>query len=487
MARITEDMFFLDTRFQGTLQNQIQQMVAEGILSGRFRPGEKLPSTRGLARHLGVSRITVTLAYTELQANDYITSSGRSGYFISAGAPQPPRFQPAPAATSSVDWDTALTQHFDSTAALKKPADWRSYKYPFIYGQADPTLFDYKTWRLCALQSLGQREFDSLTGDHADRDDDTLVSFITRHILPRRGIIAAPDEVLITLGAQNGLWLAAQLLLNRDRRVVIEQPCYPGLRDILAHAGAHVVPVTVDRDGLPPDALPGGTDVVFVTPSHQCPTNATMPQLRRAALLERATRDNFLIIEDDYEFELSFLRAPHPALKSLDRDGRVIYAGSFSKSLFPGLRLGYLVGPQPFIQQARALRAAVLRHPPGHIQRTAAQFLSLGHYDALVRRMGRAFEDRRTQMGSAIDACELTLAGAGVFGGSSFWMRAPDHVDTAQLAHSLRPKGVLIEPGAPFFSDTNRASRYYRLAYSSIPANRIAAGIGLIADTLKTG
>ncbi|MEL6521985.1 MAG: PLP-dependent aminotransferase family protein [Pseudomonadota bacterium] len=485
MVRITEDMFFLDTRFQGTLQNQIQQMVAEGILSGRFRPGEKLPSTRRLARHLGVSRITVTLAYTELQANDYVTSTGRSGYFISSGAPQPPRFRPAPVASTSVDWNAALTQQVESAVSQRKPADWRSYKYPFIYGQADPSLFDYKTWRLCALQSLGQREFDSLTGDHADRDDDTLVSFITRHILPRRGISATPGEVLVTLGAQNGLWLAAHLLLNRNRSAVIEQPCYPGLRDILGYVGADVCPVAVDRDGLPTEAIPDQADVVFVTPSHQCPTNATMPQARRAALLDRASADDFLIVEDDYEFELSFLRAPHPALKSLDKDGRVVYAGSFSKSLFPGLRLGYLVGPEPFIRQARALRAAVLRHPPGHMQRTAAQFLSLGHYDALVRRMGHAFEDRRTRMAKAIDDHGLQLAGAGVFGGSSFWMRAPEHVDTAALALALQERGVLIEPGAPFFGgESEGLSRFYRLAYSSIAANRISDGIALIAQEL---
>ena len=479
---ISEETFFLDARFQGTLQSQIQQMIAEGILSGRFRPGEKLPSTRKLARHLGVSRITVTLAYNELQANDYLTSAGRSGYYISQNAPQPPHLKPTPKNQSSVDWSRALSARIPVTS-LAKPSDWRSYRYPFVYGQADPALFDQKSWRLCALQSLGSREFDSLTADHADRDDPLLVEFILRHILPRRGIAASPEEVLITLGAQNGLWIAAQLLLTQRRRAAIEYPFYPSLRDILELTRCSVHEVPVDHDGLRPDALPEDTDVMFITPSHQCPTNATMPLARRQALLERASRDNMLIVEDDYEFELAFLRPPSPALKSLDRDDRVIYAGSFSKSLFPGLRLGFLVGPEPFIREARALRAALLRHPPGQIQRTTAHFLRLGHYDAQVRRMSRAFQSRRIEIDKAVSEHGLVVAGAGVFGGSSLWMRTADHSDAAPLVEELRHKGVLIEPGAPFFGHTG-ASPYFRLAYSSIPVERIAKGIEIIADTM---
>jgi GntR family transcriptional regulator/MocR family aminotransferase len=242
----------------------------------------------------------------------------------------------------------------------------------------------------------------------------------------------------------------------------------------------------VDRDGLPPEAVPDGTDVVFVTPSHHCPTNATMPLARRQALLARAMAQDMLIVEDDYEFELAFLRPPSPALKSLDRDGRVIYAGSFSKSLFPGLRLGFLVGPEPFIAQARALRAALLRHPPGQMQRTTAHFLRLGHYDAQVRRMGRALQARRVEIDRAIDAHGLDVAGAGGFGGSSLWMRGPAGCDAVRLAETLRARGVLIEPGAPFFGHAS-PSPFYRLAYSSIPAERIGPGVALIAQAIAAG
>lgn len=482
---ISEETFFLYPGFEGTLQQQIQSLVAEGILSGRLRAGEKLPSTRRLARHLGISRITVTLAYTELQADDYITSKGRSGYFVSETAPQPRLVTNQLPQSDSVDWSRLIGTRFSQVGHLPKPADWSSYRYPFIYGQTDPALFDHANWRLCALQALGLRDFEAMTSDCFDRDDPRLIEFIVRHSLPRRGILAAPEEILVTLGAQHALWLTAEVMLNQRRTAVVENPGYPGLSAILAQSRSHVVPVNVDTNGLPPDSIPSEADVVFVTPSHHSPTSVTMPLKRRKALLERATAEDFIVVEDDYEFEMAFLSPPSPALKSLDRDGRVIHVGSFSKSLFPGLRLGYLVGPRAFIREARALRATMLRHPPGHLQRTAAYFMSLGHYDALIKRTAGALAARRSIMSGAIQAYGLTVAGNGK-GGSSFWMRAPEHVDTQDLAVRLREKGVLIEAGDAFYSGEEPPRHYYRLAYSSIRKERIPDGIALIAEVIKT-
>jgi GntR family transcriptional regulator/MocR family aminotransferase len=481
---IAVETFFLDPDFEGTLQQQIQQMVAGGILSGRFRAKEKLPSSRKLATHLGVSRITVTLAYNELMADDYLSSAGRSGYFVSENAPEPLTLSTR-VSGDTVDWSRAIGTKFSGGIQVEKPVDWRKFKYPFLYGQVDPTLFDRQNWRLCAVRALGQRDFDSLTADHVDRDDPQLIEFIARNTLPRRGILANPDEILITLGAQNALWLTAQVLLTQRRTATHEDPCYPGLRSILRQSRCHRIALPVDSDGLDPEMISPETDVVFCTPSHQCPTTATMPLERRKALLKKAADDDFLIVEDDYEFEMSFLKPASPALKSLDEDGRVIYAGSFSKSLFPGLRLGYLVGPAPFIREARALRSSVLRHPPGHMQRTASYFLSLGHYDALVRRLRNAFHDRRRVLDKAISDHGLEVAGSDNFGGSSLWMRAPEGVDTEALADHLRSKSVLIEPGPAFCERKDRLNRHYRLAYSSIPTPQIAPGVALIAESIK--
>lgn len=482
---IPVENFFLKPDTHGTLQSRIQQMVAEGILSGRFRRGEKLPSTRRLAEHLGVSRITVTLAYTELLANDYLISRGRSGYYVSDNAPEPPDFGHRAPRQDAVDWSRAIGQKFTNTPTLVKPRDWEKYRYPFLYGQTDPQLFDHANWRLCALQALGARDFTALTRDYYDQDDPQLVEFILRHTLPRRGITANPDEVLITLGAQNALWMTTQVLLTQRRQAVIETPCYPALRAILQQSRCHLRAVAVDQDGLPPQDIPDDTDVIFTTPSHQCPTSCTMPLARRQALLARARALDALIVEDDYEFEMAYLKPPMPALKSLDTDGRVIYVGSFSKSLFPGLRLGYLVGSAPFIREVRALRASMLRHPPGHTQRTTAYFLSLGHYDSLIRRIGKALHDRRAIMEHAIGKHGLTIAGKGTHGGSSFWMRAPDDVDCETLAERLRHAGVLIEPGTAFFAEADPPRNYYRLAYSSIAQARIDPGVAEIARAIR--
>ncbi|WP_113912369.1 PLP-dependent aminotransferase family protein [Roseovarius dicentrarchi] len=481
---IPVETFFLGPEGAGTLQARIQQMIAEGILSGRYAKGERLPSSRSLAAHLGVSRMTVTLAYADLLANDYLEARQRSGYYISATAPEPPRFASRPPATSSIDWSRALGRRYTGGATPERPLNWADYPYPFLYGQTDPKLFDHANWRHCAMRALGTRDFHAQATDYYDQDDPQLIEFIARHTLPRRGILAEPDEILVTMGAQNALWLTAQVLLTQRRTAVVEDPCYHGLRDILTQSRCHTAAVPVDARGLPPDLLPDHADVIFTTPSHQCPTNATMPMARRRALLSKARDMEALIVEDDYEFEMAFLNAPSPSLKSLDRDGRVIYVGSFSKSIFPGLRLGYLVGPRPFIREARALRASVLRHPPGLMQRTAAYFLSLGHYDSLIRRMSRAYAERRRVMEAALAQHGLTVAGRGVHGGSSIWMRAPEGVDMGAVALTLRRQGVLIEPGASFFHGDAPPRNYYRLAYSSIPSERIGAGLALIADAL---
>ena len=483
---IPVENFFLDNTTPGTLQTRVQQMIASGILSGRFEQGEKLPSTRKLAEYLGVSRITVSLAFTELQSNDYLISKDRSGFYVSKNAPPPPSFSEKIGVRDTVDWSKMIGQRFSIENWPAKPQNWSSFPFPFIYGQTDPSLFDHSNWRQCALMALGAKDFSSLTSDYYDQDDIELIEFILRHSLPRRGITASTDQVLVTMGAQNALWLATQVLLNQRRTAAIENPSYPPLRDILDQSRCHVKAVNLDHYGLIPDQIPKETSVIFTTPSHQCPTTITMPLNRRQQLLETASKLNALVVEDDYEFEISSKKSASPALKSLDSDGRVIYVGSFSKSLFPGLRLGYLVGSAPFISEARALRASVLRHPPGHIQRTAAHFLRLGHYDALINRMSKQYSIRRSKMAAAIKKYQLEIAGnSSPEGGSSFWMKAPKDLDTEILAKSLMKNGVLIEPGKNFFAPPNQLENYYRLAFSSINEEKIEGGIKLVADFIK--
>ncbi|MDG3579980.1 PLP-dependent aminotransferase family protein [Rhizobium sp. YJ-22] len=385
-----------------------------------------------------------------------------------------------PAGAQPVDWDSKVTMDFNVVRQVEKPLDWRRYPYPFLYGQMDPSLFDLNAWRDCARRALAREDFILMASDFAAADDVRLVNYICSRTLPRRGIHANPDEILVTVGAQNALWIVTRLILQNGSSAVCENPCHPDISASLLLSGARVTTIDVDAEGLPPDSLPEDVDAVVVTPSHHSPTGATMPIDRRVRLLQAATERDFVIVEDDYEFEISFLAPPSPALKSFDTTGRVLYIGSFSKSLFPGLRLGYLVAPAPFIRKARALRSLMLRHPPGHLQRTAAYFLALGHYDAVLHRMRTEYHARHIAMAETFHREGLTIAGASAFGGTSFWMEGPKGLDADRLVQILRQDGVLVEPGSPFFPRSRAPCRFFRMGYSSIPRSSISEGVARV-------
>jgi len=483
---VPEEVFFLDRSSSQTLQSQIRESLVSAVLSKRLAPGARLPPTRKLAEYLKVSRLTVTLAYQELVSQGYLEASPRSAYFISKLAPVPQLSnEPSLDLRIGIDWESRLTRKLADHRRIVKPYDWRSFPYPFIYGQMDMSLFNHSAWRECARRALGRRDFEDMASDVAAADDPVLVNYICTRTLPRRGIDAGADEILVTVGAQNGLWIAIQLLMKKGLHVVCENPGYPDLVSALRWHGARVTPIDVDDQGLPTDRLPPDVDLVFVTPSHHAPTAVTMPMERRSHLLKAAIEQDFIVVEDDYEFEMSFLSPPSPALKSLDRTGHVIYVGSFSKALFPGLRLGYLVGPVPFIREARHLRSLMLRHPPGHQQRTVAYFLALGYYDALVRDMRKAFKERREIMTDALQREGLEISGAASFGGTNLWIKGPDGLDSVAFADDLRQDGVLIEPGAPFFDDQQKPIQFFRMAYSSIPTGKIQEGVKRLAKRLR--
>ena len=459
------------------------------ILSRAIQPGERLPSSRKLAQHLRISRNTVTLVYQGLVDSGYLEPRARSGFIVNADAPIAPAFgeatMPGEQATSQIDLAARIVTPPRKLHLMNKPLNWRDYQYPFLYGQADFKLFSHSDWRDCARQALGARDFGALAGDFGHNDDPLLVNYIARHTLPQRGMVMTPEQVLVTMGAQNALYLIAELLIDSSTRVVMEEPCYSDQLDIVQKYTSRITHLPVDEDGLVlEEKILAHCDLVFVTPSHQCPTTATMPTERRKALLELAHKHDFLVIEDDYEFEMNFLAAASPALKSLDREGRVLYVGSFSKSLFPGLRLGYLAASPEFIERTRGLRHLMYRHPPGHAQRTAAYFMALGYYDAQILRLKRVYATRRQVMQEALDACGLANSSAARFGGTSFWIEGPAWLDSNRLAENLRRQDVLIEPGNPFYSRRKTGSNHFRAAYSSIDAELIGEGVNRIKHAI---
>ncbi|AXC49245.1 PLP-dependent aminotransferase family protein [Paracoccus suum] len=481
------DSIFLGQERHQTLQSRLMSGMVTAIMSAGCVPGTRIPSTRYLANALGLSRMTVTLVYAELAAMGYIESKPRSGFVVASTVPVrrlSTQGDGAPEAGGSVNWDEWLPPHTPRKRVIRKPADWRDYPYPFIFGQTDPSLLDHAAWRDCARRALGRNDFGEMSVDLMTRDDPRLVEQICTATLPRRGISARPDEVLITVGSQNALYLTLELLARDDRPTVIEEPGYPDFAETLRARGVPMQFATVDEGGLDLGAIPAGTKMVVVTPSHHIPTGATMPMDRRRALLERAEADDFLIIEDDYDYEMSYLAPPMPALKSLDRNGRVIYLGSFSKSLFPGLRMGYLVGPAPLIEAARAERAMMLRHPASQMQRITAYFLSLGYYEAHIHRLREAMAARMACLVQSLADTPFRIAGAGRDGGACLWVEAPAGVDSRALANAAVARGVLIEPGDVFFEHPPQPCPFFRLGCASIGTERIPLGIAALTEAL---
>lgn len=475
---------------QTSLQMQIREALVSAILENQLSHDEPVPSTRRMAKSLGVSRNTVVLAYQGLLDDGFLVARERSGYYVAdkiLNNPQPRRSSRAEpvAERTQLDWESRLKKHPAEQQNITKPLNWQTYAYPFIYGQVDHTLFPVAEWRDCTRQALGRKWLGTWTNDSREHDDPLLVEHIRRRILPRRGILAEDSDILITLGAQNALYILTSLLVDGTTRVAMEEPGYPDVRNIFNLKTRNVMLVPVDRQGLtlPPEL--GSAQLIYTTPSHQFPTTATMPIERRKELLALAAERGIVIVEDDYEFETNYVNEPCPALKSLDETGNVIYVGSLSKTLFPGLRLGFMVGPKPLISEARALRRLMVRHAPNTNQRAAALFLSLGHHDTLVRRLHRAYRTRWEIMGSALEKFLPNSSDSPTFGGTSFWVRGPKSLDAEILAEKAAARGILIEPGRVTYGAPNAPKNFFRLAFSSIDEGKIEPGIRLLSEVMK--
>jgi len=275
-------------------------------------------------------------------------------------------------------------------------------------------------------------------------------------------------------------------LIGKGTRVGMENPGYPDARNIFELKSPQMVPLAVDDQGLVADANLNSCEFVYVTPSHQSPTTVTMPLARREQLLKQAEEHDILVIEDDYESEINFVGDPTPALKSLDASERVIYVGSLSKTLAPGLRLGYMVAPRPLIEEARALRRLMVRHPPANNQRIVALFLSMGHHDSLIHRLSQTYKNRWQVMGEALNKHLPESSRIPSFGGTSYWVEGPANLDTRELKERARAAGILIESGDICFMEDNPPQNFIRLGYSSISSKQIEPGVRKLAALIHS-
>ena len=305
-----KQLFLKSSRANLTLQGQIREMLVSSILGGILPPDEPVPSSREMAEQLGVGRITVVLAYQQLADEGYLLSRQRKGHFVnpdivkgrlSAQAKNDPTSEPR-----KTDWSRRLCMHPSSQRSIVKPSDWQKSPYPFLYGQFDQELFPTAAWREACLKALGVIDIRQWAPDQITRDDDLLVQQIQTKVLPRRGVWATADELIITVGAQHALYMVADLLMREGTRVAIEDPGYPDARNIFSSRTSQLVPFAVDEYGLPVNDRLRSFEYLYTTPSHQCPTGVTMPLDRREALLRIAEESDLVIIEDDFESENSF-------------------------------------------------------------------------------------------------------------------------------------------------------------------------------------
>jgi GntR family transcriptional regulator/MocR family aminotransferase len=471
-----------------TLQGQIREMLVSAILNGQLKPGVPVPSSRELATDLGLGRITVVLAYQQLADEGYLVSHERKGHFVSLSllgqriqsrAPTESEHQ-----AQGIGWSQRLHQHPSAQRSIVKPANWQKSPYPFLYGQFDESLFPTTAWRECCLKALSVLDIRDWAPDQITRDDDSLVEQICTRVLPRRGVWATADQLIITVGAQHALYMVADLLMRENTRVGIEDPCYPDARNIFSNRTSQVSLLPVDDNGLVVDERLRCLDYLYTTPSHQCPTGVTMPLHRREKLLRLADAADLVIIEDDFESENNFAGNPIPALKSLDRSERVIYIGSLSKSMAPGLRVGYIVAAPALIHELRALRRLMIRHPSSFIQRSLSLFISLGYNDAHLKRLAEAQKERGALMLDALARHAPQCKVSPLSGGGSCWVQLPDNVPATELAKLAAERGALIEPGDVFFQAEQPSGNFIRLGFQSINARVIDEGIATLAAVI---
>ena len=484
-----EHVIEIDREARESLQMQLRRQLAIGILNRHFPLGHPLPSVRQLAADLHVSRITVTQAYASLARDGFVVARARAGYFVNPEALSDPGYAAAarlaaavPPAPERVDYAAFFTPRTFDHRRVVKPADCLvRYRYPFVCGLNDPALFPLRQWRECVRDSVTDADLGTWATDYSALDDELLIEQLTQRVLVKRGIVARPDEVLVTLGGQQALYLAIKLLLVRGQILGVEDPGYPDVVNMARIEGIEVQRLPVDGQGLVLSDAIRRCHCLFVTPSHQFPTTVTMPLERKRALLALTATHGQFVIEDDYEAEISFNKTPPAALKSLDRRGNVLYAGGLSKSLLQGLRVGYLVADREVIREARALRHHMLRHPPVNNQRSVALFLQRGYFDRYIATLTAIYKQRCDVMHEAL---ERHFPGGAVkpeYGGAIVWLTLPERVDAGRLFERVAPDGVYFETGGFTFADEPHNRHHLRLGYSVIKRSRIAEGIGKIA------
>ncbi|MBR7890218.1 PLP-dependent aminotransferase family protein [Marinomonas sp. A79] len=479
--------FHIEFDPERTLQDQIRECLVNLILTGTLPLDEPLPSSRNLSKKLGVSRNTIVLIYENLVATGFIEAHARKGFFVSKNFHNPENIDtdsdqnPIIAAPS---WSNRFQKNPSNRQNIVKPNDWQTFEYPFIYGQIQREFFPLEQWRDSVRKSMSGKWNKYWINDMVDSDDPLLIEQIRTRLLPRRGVYAEASEILITIGTQNSLYLLANLLCSSKTRVAMENPGFRDALNIFSLFDSQIQKQPVDQDGITVDNHLDDCDYVYITPSTQVPTGVELSKTRRKSLLDKAVKQDFVIIEDDYDAEINNKINRQPAIKAFDRNNRVIYIGSMSKSISPGIRVGFMVADEELITEVRALRRLMYRHPPVNIQRQLSLFLSLGYYDTYLRKLRVINSSKLQRMIEAVNRHlpDMMTTQNVSQGATSVWLEAPNHVNTEEVAWLAARNSILIEPGAVHFSNENPPKNFFRLGFSAIETHKIEPGIAALKD-----
>ena len=482
---------------QGPLYAQLYRALRSQILEGKLSPGARVPATRVLATELGLSRNVVMLAYEQLLAEGYLVARTGAGTFVADDLPR--QFTSSRNTTGTTRTVRQMPVQFSAyvrriehdvkTSTVTWAPRQTSLAYDFRYGRPSLADFPHETWcrvlaRRARKASVRDLDYGPSEGIAALRE--TIADYLAR----ARAVRCTPEQVVILNGSQQAFDLTARVLIDPGDLVLLEEPHYRAARIVMQAAGAMIRAILVDEQGLRTEQLPAkgkGSSLIIVTPSHQFPTGAVLPLARRLELLAWSQRESVFIFEDDYDSEYRYSGRPIEALQALDSNGSVLYAGTFSKVMFPALRLGYLVVPEHLVKSVRTVKALLDTGSPSLLQLALVDFMQAGFFERHLHRLRMRNAARRAALLEALDRYlgdQVIVSGVDAGLHVLLWFPQVTQRSDADLRACAEHVGVGVYSVAPFYSAPPPHAGFL-LGYSSLSEKEITEGIRRLASVLK--
>ncbi|MEO1592389.1 MAG: PLP-dependent aminotransferase family protein [Cyanobacteria bacterium J06632_22] len=474
----------LDSHMESPLHQQVYGQLRQAILTGRLQANQRLPATRSLAQSLGVSRTTVIQGYDQLISEGYLETRVGAGTYVCSELPELALQVELPDMAAPKWKDIRLSTYAERVQQIPQRRVAPRLEIDFRYGTPALDLFPMGLWRQLLARQVAST--DVLGYAPSAMGDESLRGAIATHIRQARGVRCQPAQILITGGSQQALDLIARLVLHVGDRMAFEEPGYAGARQIFTASGAEIIPIPIDGDGIDLDRVKASHPrLVYVTPSHQFPTGTLLSLPRRLALLQWAADNSAMIIEDDYDSEYRYGGRPIPALQGLDGGSRVFYIGTFSKVMFPGLRMGYLVVPKPLITVFKTAKWLADRQPPALDQRALCEFIEAGHLERHLRKMRICYARRRQAL---VDALNQQFGQAvqvlGDQAGLHIMVRWTTQLSDDELVAKAAAHGVGIYSARRQYLSPERTGEFV-FGYAELDERSIKEGIRRIAEALK--